>query len=319
MDSGARCDGRTNENLLAVFAEALEVRRAMTLSIIIPCRNAARTIDETLQALATQHWPGAWEVIVADNGSTDDLTKIVAKHIPRIPCLRLIDASGRRGASYARNVGVKASTGEGILFCDADDVPAPGWAVSMEAALRVHGFVASRLEFEKLNSPAVRSARGYTQVAGLQQFRFLPFPHAGSGTLGITRALHDAVAGFDETIPICEDIDYCMRVQQKGVRLEFVPDAVLHCRLRASKKGVYAQASQYAEYEVYLYKKYGAGYLWEWWRWRKYVQAWRTLLGRMLELLRTPEGKTMLAWRVGRLMGLLKGSVRFGAPPVMVE
>ena len=291
----------------------------MTLSIIIPCRNAACTVDETLQALAAQTWPGAWEVIVADNGSTDDLERVVASHMLQIPRLRLIDASGRRGAAYARNVGVKAATGEGILFCDADDVPAPGWAISMEKALREHGFVACRLEFEKLNSPAVRSARGSTQVAGLQQFRFLPFPHAGSGTLGITRALHDAVGGFDETIPVCEDIDYCMRVQQQGVKLEFVPDAVLHCRLRASKKDVYAQASQYAEYEVYLYKKYGAGCLWEWWRWRKYAQAWRTLLGRVLELRRTPDGKIILAWRLGRLMGLLKGSLRFGAPPVMVE
>ena len=291
----------------------------MTLSIIIPCRNAARTIEETLQALADQKWPAAWEVIVADNGSTDNLARVVAKYTLRIPHLRLVDASARRGASYARNIGVNAATGEYILFCDADDVPAAGWAVAMEKAVRMHGFVASRLEFEKLNSPVVRSARGCTQIVGLQQFRFLPFPHAGSGTLGITRALHDAVAGFDETIPICEDIDYCMRVQQQGIKLEFVPDAVLHCRLRASKKGVYAQASQYAEYEVYLYKKYGAGHLWEWWRWRKYLQAWRNLLGRMSELLRTPEGKTLFAWRLGRLMGLLKGSLRFWAPPVMVE
>ena len=297
----------------------LEFGDSMTLSIIIPCRNAARTIGETLQALADQSWPGALEVIVADNGSTDDLARVVARYTLRIPGLRLVDASGRRGASYARNVGVKAATGEGILFCDADDIPAPGWAVAMEAALRAHGFVASRLEFEKLNSPAVRAARGCTQVAGLQQFRFLPFVHAGAGTLGITRALHDAIQGFDEAIPICEDIDYCMRVQQQGVKLEFVSEAVLHCRLRASKKGVYSQASQYAEYEVYLYKKYGAGSLWEWWRWRKYLQSWRMLFGRLSELLRTPEGKTMLAWRVGRLMGLLKGSLRFGASPVMVE
>ena len=98
----------------------------MTLSIIIPCRNAARTIEETLQALADQKWPAAWEVIVADNGSTDNLARVVAKYTLRIPHLRLVDASARRGASYARNIGVNAATGEYILFCDADDVPAAG-------------------------------------------------------------------------------------------------------------------------------------------------------------------------------------------------
>ncbi len=291
----------------------------MKLSIVVPCRNAARTIEETLRALADQSWPVAWEVIVADNGSTDDLAQVVERYKQRIPSLRLIDASARRGPSYARNVGVKAATGDRILFCDADDIPAPGWAVAMEDRLRTHDFVASRLEFEKLNSPSIRAARDHTQEGALQRFSFLPFSHAGSGTLGIKRSLHEAIGGFDETIPICEDIDYCMRVQQKGTRLEFVAGAILHCRLRSNATGVYSQALRYAEYEVYLYKKYGAGSFWELWRWRQYVRSWRLLLGRVPQLLRTPEGKTMLAWRLGRQMGLLKGSLRFGAPPVMIE
>lgn len=291
----------------------------MKLSVVIPCRNAAHTIGQTLQALAEQSWPVDWEVIVADNGSTDSLVEMVDRYKLRIPSLRLIDASARRGASHARNVGVKVATGEGILFCDADDIPAPGWAVAMEGGLNTHEFLAARLEFEKLNSASIRAARDCTQVDALQRFSFLPYPHAGSGTLGIRRSLHEAVGGFDETIPICEDIDYCMRVQQKGIRLEFVAGAIIHCRLRGKATGVYAQALRYAEYEVYLYKKYGAASFWELWRWRQYVRSWRLLLGRVPCLLRTPEGKTMLAWRLGRQMGLLKGSLRFGAPPVMVE
>lgn len=291
----------------------------MTLSIIIPCRNAALTIGETIQALLAQEWPMPWELIVADNGSTDDLAQVIHQYDGRLPSLRLLNASARRGAAHARNEGVRAARGENILFCDADDIPAPGWAAAMEVALRTHGFVASRLEFEKLNHPWLRVARGCTQVAGLQQFSFLPFPHAGAGTLGIHRSLHDEVGGFDEAIPICEDIDYCMRIQQRGVALTFVQEAELHCRLRSSQKGVYTQASLYAEYEVYLYKKYGAVSRWEAWRWRKYVQTWRQLFKRLPELLRTPEGKTMAAWRLGRQMGLLKGSLRFGVSPVMVE
>lgn len=291
----------------------------MMLSIIIPCRNAASTIHATLHALATQTWPAPWELIVSDNGSTDNLAHVLEQWKARIPALRLVNASTRRGAAHARNEGVKAATGEWILFCDADDVPDSGWAAAMGKALQQSGFVASRLDFDELNAPRLRVARGSTQVKALQRFNFLPFPHAGAGTLGIHRSLHDEVGGFDETIPICEDIDYCMRVQRLGTALTFVPDAVLHCRLRTNRKGVYAQASLYAEYEVYLYKKYGAGSAWEAWRWRKYVQVWRQLFKRMPELLRTPEGKTMMAWRLGRQMGLLKGSLRFGVSPVMVE
>jgi glycosyltransferase involved in cell wall biosynthesis len=291
----------------------------MKLSVIIPCRNAARTIEETLHALTEQAWPGEWEVIIADNGSTDELAQVVERYVRRIPVLRLVDASARRGPSYARNMGVRVASGEGILFCDADDIPGPGWAMAMEAGLRHHDFVASRLEFEKLNAPSIRVARDHTQVDALQRFRFLPFSYAGSGTLGIKRFLHEAIGGFDERLPVCEDIDYCMRVQEQGTKLEFVAGAILHCRLRSGATGVYSQALRYAEYEIYLYKKYGSGSFCEWWRWRQYGRSWRFLFSRVPELLRTSEGRTMLAWRLGRQTGVLMGSLRFGASPVTAE
>jgi GT2 family glycosyltransferase len=179
--------------------------------------------------------------------------------------------------------------------------------------------VACRQDFQKLNPPAVRVAREQTQVTALQRFKFLPFPHAGSGTLGIARTLHEAVGGFDESIPICEDIDYCIRVQSTGVRLKMISDAVLHIRLRQSVSNIIVQASRYAEYEVYLFKKYGKTSMREWWRWRQYGQLWLSLLVRMPELMLTPAGRTMFAWHLGRQVGLLKGSLRFGAPPVTVE
>ena len=96
----------------------------MKLSIVIPCRNAAHTIGETLEALAIQAWPGDWEVIVADNSSTDDLVQVLERYPPRIPSLRHINASARRGPSYARNMGVKMATGEGFCFAMPTTFPA---------------------------------------------------------------------------------------------------------------------------------------------------------------------------------------------------
>lgn len=291
----------------------------MTLSVVIPCRNAAGTIGGTLQSLAEQSWPEDWEVIVVDNGSTDGLEPVIERYRLQIPVLRYLKASERLGPGYARNIGVKLANGEGILFCDADDIPACGWALAMAEGLTIYSLVACRLEFEKLNPPSIRAARGQTQVSALQRFSFLPFPHAGSGTLGIRRSLHDEIGGFDEVLPTCEDIDYCMRAQQRGARLTLLPSAILHCRLRTCGAGIFSQASRYAEYEVCLYKKYGHAPSRELWRWRKYAQTWMLLWSRLPELLRTPEGKTMLAWRLGRQIGLLKGSVRFHSAPVMVE
>ena len=291
----------------------------MDVSIVIPCRNSAKTIAATLEGLVTQTWPGDCEIIVADNGSTDHLVSVLQSYQGRLPLLRHIHASERRGPSHARNVGVRRAMGERILFCDADDVPAAGWAMAMAEGLKTHSFVACRQDFQKLNAPAMRVARDQTQVAALQRFKALPFPHAGSGTLGIARALHEAVGGFDESIPICEDIDYCMRVQSTGVQLQLITEAMLHIRLRHDVSDIMAQASHYAEYEVYLFKKYGNTSMRDWWRWRQYGQRWLSLLIRGPELLKTCEGRTMLAWHLGRQVGLLKGSLRFGASPISIE
>lgn len=289
------------------------------ISVIIPCLNVASTVGETLDALVEQAWTADWEVILADNGSTDALASAVVPFKTKIPSLKIVDASAKCGAAYARNVGVHASTGEGLLFCDADDIPGHGWAPALTGALMDHPFVAARFEFNRLNPPSIAAARGGTQVDALQTCRFLPFPHAGAGSLGVSRRLHYEVGGFDETIPIGEDTDYCMRVQLAGQKLVLVPDAVLHYRLRGNLAETYRQGVRYAENAVYLYKKYGTESSWELWRWRAYGQSLRTLLGRTPELNRTPDGKAILAFRLGTHLGALRGSLRFGAPPVMAE
>lgn len=291
----------------------------MKVSVIIPYLNAAGTVGSTLDALVAQSWPSDWEVIIANNGSTDALGPIVARYKTQIPSLKVIDASAKRGAAYARNVAVRASTGDRILFCDADDVPGCGWATAMALALHNHHFVAARFELQKLNPPSIAASRGGTQTDGLQTCRFLPFPHAGGGSIGISRHLHDGVGGFDETILLGEDADYCMRVQLTGHKLVFVPDAVLHMRLRATQTGTFVQASRYAKHIVYLYKQYGKRSLWELWRWRAYLHSWRTLLQRTPALARTPEGRNILAWRLGTHIGALRGSLRCRVPPVMIE
>lgn len=291
----------------------------MKISVIIPCLNAADTIGETLDALVGQVWPTEWEVIIADNGSTDALGSVVEPFKTRIPSLKVVDASAKRGAAYARNLAVNAASGEHLLFCDADDVPGSGWAPALAGSLRDHDFVAARFEFDRLNPPSIAAARGGTQVDALQTCRFLPFPYAGAGSLGISKRLHVGVGGFDESIRIGEDTDYCMRIQLAGQTLVFVPDALLHYRLRGTQSQMYRQGFRYAENAVYLYKKYGERSSWELWRWRAHGRSLGTLLGKALELIRTPEGKAILAWRLGVHTGAFVGALRFGTPPVMAE
>jgi glycosyltransferase involved in cell wall biosynthesis len=284
----------------------------MQLSVIVPCLNEAKYISTQLDALANQQWSEPWEVIVADNGSTDESLAIVKRYRGRLPNLRVANASDRRGQAHALNVGALAACGSAIAFCDADDEVAPGWVAAMGKALSVHDFVACRFEIEKLNPPWVRQSRRNPQQDGVQIYWYPPYlPHAGSGSLGIKRAIHEAVGGFDESMPVLFDTDYCFRVQLTGAKLHFVPDAVLHLRYQDTSSNIYRQARTWGEYNVLLYKKYrplGMPKL----SWKEGVAAWIFLL-RTIPQTRSRTGLAewlwQFAWRLGRLEGSLKHRV----------
>src|SRR5262245_10940945 len=125
----------------------------------------AATIGAQLEALANQSWSEPWEIIVSDNGSRDDSVRVVERYAARIPHLRLVDSSDRRGAAHARNVGARAAAAPALAFCDADDEVGAGWVAAMGTALATHDFVACRIDVGKLNQDWVRHAQEY----GLQE------------------------------------------------------------------------------------------------------------------------------------------------------
>src|SRR4030066_1864890 len=111
----------------------------MKLSVIIPAFNAAGTIAQQLESLATQRWSEPWEVIVANNRSTDNTVEIVNSFRGRIPNLCVIDAPERPGGAYAINIGGRSARGEPLAFCDADDIVCDGWVAAMGDARARHG------------------------------------------------------------------------------------------------------------------------------------------------------------------------------------
>lgn len=281
----------------------------MKLSVVVPCRNAAPFLATQLEALSRQQAAGEWEVLVADNASTDGSREIALRFADRLPGLCVVDASGHRGPGGSRNAGAAAARGEALVFCDADDEVAEGWLAAMERALSEHPFVSARYDAWKLNPPRVVAARGEHQHQGLSAYTYPPFlPHAGGGGLGINRRLFLAAGGFDEELPALEDTDLCWRLQLAGTPLVFVPEALVHIRFRHDLSDMFRQAVRFGEYNVVLYERYrdrgmprlslvlGLA------KWAKLVVTAPLLLapgarGRWL---------AQLAWRWGRLKGCLR-------------
>jgi GT2 family glycosyltransferase len=279
------------------------------ISIIIPCYNGADTISGLLSSLQGQRCDRKWEIVVADNRSTDNLREVVEHFQRQMPNLRLIDAFERQGQPYALNKGVSESRGSVLTFCDADDETCEGWLAAMARALEKHDLVAARFDFEKLNPSWTLRYRKNQQTTGLQQYTNPPYlPHAGGGSLGVKRWVFDKVGGFDEAFPALHDTDFCWKAQLAGVSLNFVPDAVMHIRLRDTMSGIFRQGSYYGEYNVKLYTRYrklGMPKL----SWLPGARQWKKIL-RQLPRLRHAEERPLilrqLGWRYGRLKGCLK-------------
>jgi glycosyltransferase involved in cell wall biosynthesis len=284
----------------------------MKLSVVIPCYNAEDTISEQLDALSQQNWIEPWEIIVADNRCTDNSMEIVRRYQEKLPNLRIVDASDRQGQPYALNVGAEAADGEALTFCDADDVVGDGWVSAMGSALSEHDFVACRIDIKKLNKIWVQMSHGNPQEHGLNVYRYPPYlPHGGGGTLGVKKVLYQIIGGFDESLPILHDTDFCWRLQRSGTKLHFVPGAVMHIRYRDAFRGIYRQAIGYAEYNVLLYKRYrplGMPKLQS----RAVVDAWLNLLKRLYRIRSKGDLAAWIwlyGWRLGRLKGCIKHSV----------
>jgi len=282
----------------------------MKLTVIIPCLNEAEFIGTQLDALAGQHWLQPWEVIVSDNGSTDETLQIVERYKGRLPNLRVVDASDRRGQAHAKNVAARVALGDALAFCDADDEVAPGWVAALGETLSQHDFVASRFEIEKLNPLWLRPALGKPQHLGVNRYKHPPYLyHAGGCGLGIKRSLHEAVGGFDESWPVLEETDYCFRIQLAGTSLHFVPDAVVHIRFHPSLTSLYQQSQSWGRYQVRLYKRYrpvGTPNL----LWKEGLKAWKQLFWSLPQVRRS---RSRAAWvrRLGWRVGRIKGGIQF--------
>jgi glycosyltransferase involved in cell wall biosynthesis len=282
---------------------------SVELSVVIPSRNCARELPRQLDALAAQQFEYSWEIVVADNGSTDGSANVASSFAGRIPNLRIVNASTTPGRQYACNVGAHRARGRLLVFVDADDAVAPGYLNAMARALDTHAVAAARLD-HSLDPSWMRNVGSDVQTNGLQNgFSFLLFGCGAS--LGFRRYVFCELGGFNEKATLCEDVDICWRAQLAGYSIRFVEDAVLGYRSRATIRAMYRQHRDYARSWPYLYRQFrGAGMPRR--SLRMAAAEWR-LLARAIPKLRTRNELARWARRAGRSVGRVEGSVRHRA------
>lgn len=201
-------------------------------SVVIPTYNAATTLGAQLAALAGQRGDVSFDVVVADNGSTDDLSGVISQW-RNVLDLRVVDASARRGPSAARNIGVEATRATRLLFCDADDIVSGSWVSSLVAALELDAFVGGPYE------PFAAKPDIWMPVYDMSALPVAwdDLSYAFGGNFGINAEAWRRLGGFDESLTGAEEIEFAWRARKLGIEPTFVPDAVVAYRIRTSLRG----------------------------------------------------------------------------------
>jgi glycosyltransferase involved in cell wall biosynthesis len=224
------------------------------LSVIVAVRNGLPEVREQLAAVCAQRYPGSWELVIVDDGSTDGSRPVLEHAVTQAPAGRVVDGPSQ-GMPSARIAGARASSGDVLIFLDHDDVIAPGYLQAMGTSLRTHAFAAARVDIDALNPVRLRSVRPPQQTSGLA---FEHWPFGSGGTLAIRRETYERLGGHDPRSRSAEDRDLCFRAAQSNVELVFVPDAVLRYRYRSTPWAIYRQARRGANSDVWLFGRHGA-------------------------------------------------------------
>ncbi len=217
------------------------------VSVIIPAYNAQQFITGCLERLMKQTYTGKWEIIVADNGSTDNTPAMLAEFDCQVVSV------AKRGAGAARNAAFRLATGSIILFVDADCLAEPDLIAShVTAHLRLQ---------EKASSAKIVGG----SICGINNnywslcddfcswARFhanLPPDmrngHCPTANMSVQRDIFELIGGFDEDLLFGEDFAFCGFARKRGIRIWFEPRARVNHINRTSFSRFISHASEWS-------------------------------------------------------------------------
>ncbi len=204
------------------------------VSIIIPCYNVQEYIAQCLDSVLTQTHTNL-EIIVVDDGSTDNTYTILEEYAQKDTRIRVIRKENR-GLAAARNTGIEAATGEYLVLLDSDDVMLPEKIAQQLLWMDQHPtyeLVYSGLyHFWDHTSKIYRLA-----IAPLTRDIYQGLLRGNCinpNTVCIKRSVYERIGGFDEALRSAEDWEYWLRAAKNGIVIGYQPDILTLYRMRSN-------------------------------------------------------------------------------------
>jgi len=226
------------------------------ISVVVCTYNGASTIRDTLEALRDLDYP-AFEVIVVNDGSTDETGQIASTYPYRV-----IDEENQ-GLSRARNTGIAAATGEIVAFIDDDAYPDPHWlrflALSfMEDDYAAVGGPNLAPSNDGWRADAIANAPGGPNAVLISD-RIAE--HIPGCNMAFRKDALEAIGGFDPVFRAAgDDVDVCWRLRDRGGLIGYSPAAVVWHHRRKSIRKFWKQQVGYGRAEALLEHKWPARY-----------------------------------------------------------
>jgi GT2 family glycosyltransferase len=219
------------------------------VAVVIPARNRSDLLGKCLHSLAEQRFPlEAFEILVCDDGSNEDLKEIVKSFQPHIPNIRLLRQTSK-GPAAARNLGFRFSAADIFVCVDSDIVCGKSFINNLIRSLEENpDWVAAEASvLPAKERPSILwdapESRGGAFPSGASAYRIDALRRAG---------------GFDEEflLPACEDVDLAARLLKIG-GYGFVPEAIAYHPVRRVTVRTHWRWRRHWKYETILAKRYG--------------------------------------------------------------
>ena len=184
-------------------------RDGTSVSVVLPTYNRGWILREAVDSVLDQVDPND-ELIVVDDGSTDDTPGILNGYGDRIKVIR----QSNRGVSAARNAGIQTAAGDLIAFLDSDDLWLPGKRVRQVEFFSRHpdALICQTEEIWIRNGVRVNPKKRHQKPSGMIFKPSLALCLVSPSAVMMRRKLFDEVGLFDETLPACEDYDMWLRI-----------------------------------------------------------------------------------------------------------
>jgi glycosyltransferase involved in cell wall biosynthesis len=225
---------------------------APAISIVVPVYNGAATIEACVRSLLVIEDPGElFEIVVVDNASSDHTMSILAGYRDRIRVLQ----ERIRGASAARNAGIRDARGKIIAFTDADCIVEPEWLREIVPPLRARevgiagGPILSTLPCNRIEKFGERIHDHRRAIEDAT-------PSAITMNWASRRTVLEEAGLFDEWLLRGQDADLARRIRSCGYRLVYCPRAVVHHRNESTLRGLFLEGVAHGRAVVLMHEKY---------------------------------------------------------------